>query len=413
MLCKQQSQLDSLLQQRNLLEQRIKILYDRWVSDVRLSEDQVSLMRRQLALAELAKLVEVTKADLVNGSKQRESLVYKLKLEHAESELNDFKAWFDILSHRCPDQEDISPNKLYESLKAVGGRDISSKGASTHHCKALENEVAKIKREYEKLSVKSSSDKSALQAEMNFVWNQYKEMESNYTDQLRTKSDEVDKANEKVMKLIESLEQLHSSNTDKDVKIQTLRADITKLEAESNKKDGEISRLRKELESLRSANTAGESVLKHCEPSSSNLKSRRANRNGGGGVAPEKEASAELPEATVATLRARITKLEAEASEKNEEISALSKEVLLLRSKNAAATPVLRRCTGEPRSSRSRVTRNGGNRGGVASSAELIHERDSKLSKRKQSDVVLDETPKLFTSQFKIPKLKTQSPLAR
>ena len=37
-------------------------------------------MRRQLALAELAKLVEVTKADLVNGSKQRESLVYKLKL---------------------------------------------------------------------------------------------------------------------------------------------------------------------------------------------------------------------------------------------------------------------------------------------------------------------------------------------
>lgn len=154
-------------------------------------------------------------------------------------------------------------------------------------------------------------------------------------------------------------------------------------------------------------------MLKHCEPSSSNLKSRRANRNGGGGVAPEKEASAELPEATVATLRARITKLEAEASEKNEEISALSKEVLLLRSKNAAATPVLRRCTGEPRSSRSRVTRNGGNRGGVASSAELIHERDSKLSKRKQSDVVLDETPKLFTSQFKIPKLKTQSPLAR
>jgi len=37
-------------------------------------------MRRQLALAELAKLVEVTKADLVNGSKQRESLLYKLKL---------------------------------------------------------------------------------------------------------------------------------------------------------------------------------------------------------------------------------------------------------------------------------------------------------------------------------------------
>jgi len=45
MLCKQHSQLDSLLQQRNLLEQRIKILYDRWVSDVRLSEDQVSLVK--------------------------------------------------------------------------------------------------------------------------------------------------------------------------------------------------------------------------------------------------------------------------------------------------------------------------------------------------------------------------------
>ncbi|KAJ8439833.1 hypothetical protein Cgig2_029093 [Carnegiea gigantea] len=219
LLCKQQSQLDSLLQHRNLLEQRIKILYDRWVFDVRLSEDQVSLMRRQLALAELAKLVEITKADLVNGSKQRESLVYKLKLEHAESELNDFKAWFDILSHRCPDQE------------------VCLIVIFLHQMHQSHNQL--------------------------FVLT-IREMESNYTNQLRTKSDEVDKANEKIMKVIES----------------------------------------------------------------------------------------------------------------------------------------------EPSFSRSRVTRNGGSRGVMASSAELIHERESKLSKRKQSDVVLDETPKLFTSQFKIPKLR-------
>jgi len=258
----------------------------------------------------------------------------------------------------------------------MGGRGISSKGTSTHHCKSLENEVARLKREYEKLSVKSSSDKSALQAEINFVWNQYKEMESNYNVQLRTKCDEADKANEKIMKLIESLEQLQSSNADKDVKIQTLRADITKLEAEANKKDGEISRLREDLESLRSASTASDPVLKHCEPSSSNLKSRRPKRNGGR-VTPEEEAYAELTEGTIATLRGRITKLEAEVNEKNQEISTLSKEVLLLRSKNAAATPVLRHCTGEPSSSRSRGIRNGGNRGGVASSAELTHERVS------------------------------------
>ncbi|KAJ8452180.1 LOW QUALITY PROTEIN: hypothetical protein Cgig2_005985 [Carnegiea gigantea] len=286
MLCKQQSQLDSLLQQRNLLEQRIKILYD--FSDFRLSEDQVSLMRRQLALAELAKLVEVTKADLVNGSKHRESLAYKLKL--------------DALIKRT-----YSRNKPYEVLKSW---------------------VAALRKEHPPTIIRKWRATILINFERRVI--------------KLTKSDEVDKANEKIMKVIESLEQLHSSNKDKDVKIQTLRADITKL--------------RKELESLRSANTAGESVLKHCEPQSSNLKSRRANRNDRG----------------LQLLDLRITKLGAEASKKNEEISVLSKEI-----KNDAATPVLGCCTGEPSFSRSRVTRNGGSRGVVTSSAELIHERVS------------------------------------
>lgn len=103
-LQKQAQQLDSLLGERKLLQERIQLQYQRWNSDVRLLEDIISQKQRQLSLSKLGKLVEVSKADLLVGSKQRDSLINKLKLEHAWSELNDFKAWFDILSHRCPDK---------------------------------------------------------------------------------------------------------------------------------------------------------------------------------------------------------------------------------------------------------------------------------------------------------------------
>lgn len=42
MLRRQQTQLESLAKDRKLLEDRIKLQYDRWVSDVNLFQDQIT-----------------------------------------------------------------------------------------------------------------------------------------------------------------------------------------------------------------------------------------------------------------------------------------------------------------------------------------------------------------------------------
>lgn len=482
-LQKQAQQLDSLLGERKLLQERIQLQYQRWNSDVRLLEDIISQKQRQLSLSELGKLVEVSKADLFVGSKQRDSLINKLKLEHAWSELNDFKAWFDILSHRCPDKEDISPERVYESLKAKGGRHSTSKEAYKHNSK-LEKEVATLKHEYEKLSVKHMSDVSALKDENSFVWNQYKTMESNYTNQLKAKNDEINQANEKIMNLLKSLEQLQSISIEKDETVATLKANINSLEAEVHEKDGLISSLSEECELIRSKNADGGPLLNHCstELSSSGLKVTRSSRKkesaaleeeatsvqlratilslraklseveadrnqkseemsrlskeskllrsktsarsgdrGNGrnvGTVVADEASSMQLEATIATLKDKITELEAQANQKNGEISALSKELKLLRSKGVAGTPVLKHCTSGPSSSKSRGRKNCKDRSAPlkeeASSSQLVSEQGGTRSKRKRDDVIsLEDTPRLFTSQFKIPKLRSQSPRGR
>ncbi|XP_019107663.1 uncharacterized protein LOC104905113 isoform X2 [Beta vulgaris subsp. vulgaris] len=490
MLRKQAVQLDSLLEERKFLQERIQIQYERWNSDVRLLEDVLFQTQRQLSLSELGKLVEIAKSDLLVGSKNRSALMKKLKLD-AQSELDDFKAWFDILSHRCPDKEvkDMSPERLYESLKAKGGSHSISKEAAKHHSK-FEKEISMLKHEYEKLSMKHKSDVSGLQDENTFVWNQYKEMEGKYISELQTKNDEINREKEKIMNLLTSMEQLQSASIEKDDTVAILIANISTLEAEGNKKDGEISRLSKELELLkskisdgstelsssglkgkrtrgkrgaalekeatsaqlqvmvstliaeiseleaevdkkngeismlsketkllRSNSSAGTPVLKPCiiEPSASR---RRDNGRSGGTAAVEDEVSFAQLEATIATLRVKVSELQAERNQKDGEISALSKELELSRSKSAADTPALRRCTSRPPTSRSRGRENRRDKESAvlkeeASSLALASMQGGRRSKRKQDIINIEETPRLFTSQFKIPKLRSQSPCGR
>ncbi|XP_021747018.1 uncharacterized protein LOC110712872 [Chenopodium quinoa] len=78
MLRKQASQMDSLIEERRILQERIQLQYQRWRSDVRLLEDIIAQKQRQLSLSELKNLVEISKADSFLGSKKREALVNKL-----------------------------------------------------------------------------------------------------------------------------------------------------------------------------------------------------------------------------------------------------------------------------------------------------------------------------------------------
>ncbi|KAF8405367.1 hypothetical protein HHK36_010271 [Tetracentron sinense] len=281
MLKTQQIQLESLVKERSILEDRIKIQHDRWVSDVLLLEDQISL-------AEMGILLEAAKTDLVVGLKQREAVLYKLKLERADSELDDFKLCFDYLTHKCSGQKDKSQEKIKENEKGKKGggdderKSVGSTKEEEQRSKILEGEVRKLKRAYEKLTSKNSSEVSALLSERNFVWNQFKKIESDYTSLLKSKHVKVDQANEKVEELLAGMERLQSSNTEKDDTILKLKTNLAKLEEDTNNSNKEISRLSRELELLRKSRSSSVTpVLNRCttKPSTCSLGSKKDGRD--------------------------------------------------------------------------------------------------------------------------------------
>ncbi|CAL5383464.1 unnamed protein product [Camellia sinensis] len=204
LLRRQQIQIESLAKERQFLEDRIKLQYGRWVFDVNQLQDQISLMNRDFTGEEMKCNFEAAKWDLMVGQKQREAFIYKTKLDNAASELADFRVWFGHLSHNC-------------------------------------------------CETKNDSEMLALLSERNFVWNQYKKRESDLTNRLKIKSTEVEHANEKIQELLTTMEQLKSSNVEKDIAILKLKTDMAELEAASTKKSDEISRLSNKLELLRKA----------------------------------------------------------------------------------------------------------------------------------------------------------------
>jgi chromosome segregation ATPase len=141
--------------------------------------------------------------------------------------------------------------------------------------KEIKDELRRLKSECEKLALERNSDVSALLAEKTFVWNQYSIMENDYTNKLRTKQAELDKANEKINALVSSMEQLQSENKEKDSKILQLVSKVTGMEDEAKRLNGEISEPSVELESLRKLkNNQVTPVLNHCTGISRSSKSR-------------------------------------------------------------------------------------------------------------------------------------------
>ncbi|KDP36922.1 hypothetical protein JCGZ_08213 [Jatropha curcas] len=243
----QQEQLKTLVDERKILEDCIRIKHERWVSDVRLYEDHLSQIKDSLIEKDMACLVEAAKSDMMIGLKGREAFLYKLKFEQTEDELADFRACFDYLSRTLEKN-----TKETDNGKEGSGRDgIKSSGS-----KKLDAEVKRLKLEYEKLASEKQSEISALLKEKSFVWNQYNVLESNLTEKLKSKQAEVDQKNEKIATVLSSVELLQSSNNEKDEMIARLKAKLAEVEADRNKWKEEILTLSQELETLRKSRSA-------------------------------------------------------------------------------------------------------------------------------------------------------------
>ncbi|KAG6644640.1 hypothetical protein I3843_08G066300 [Carya illinoinensis] len=313
MLQSQQAQLETLAIERKLLEDRIRVQHERWISDVRLYEDRISQMNGDLLVQEMTHSLEAAKSDFVASVKRREAFLENLKLEHAESELADFKAWLDYLSHKSSDPK-----------------------AEEQCSKILEGEVRRLKHEYQKLASEKSSEVSALLTEKDLLWKQYKILENDYSNKLRSHHSEVTQANETITKLLGNMEQLQSLNDKKDEMIARLRNKVTKMEVDTTKLNEETFRLSQELDSLKPSRVVAEvtPILNRC---------------------------------------------------------------------SAGAKP----CLGAKNSGRSNTNVKKESSAAQVPDSVKENEKGSRGSKRKGAVVIsISETPKLFSSNFKVPKLK-------
>lgn len=302
MLQTQQNQLETLVNERKLLEDRIKMQHERWIADIRLYEDHISQMKDDLLLQDMERSLQTSKSDLLTGMKQSELYLCRLKIEHSEAELEDFKSFFDdLISHRNSNPQDSSLRSASEPAQANGGREsgLSACGNTdeARRSKALEGEVRRLRCEYEKLASEKSLEVSALVAEKKFVWNQYNVIQDDFSSKLETKQLELERAHLKVEKLLATLEQLQSSNNEKDGVIATLRNQMGKMETDSCKLKDEISRLSHNLELQRkSMNATATPVLNPCKagtrPSSLGGKNGTKSRSN---VTVNKDASSAQP----------------------------------------------------------------------------------------------------------------------
>ncbi|KAF9683141.1 hypothetical protein SADUNF_Sadunf05G0181300 [Salix dunnii] len=370
LLKSQQEQLETLLKERHLLEDRIKTQHERWVSDIRLYEAHIAQINGDMVKKDMACVLEAAKGDLMLGLKQREASLHKWRLEETEDELADFQAWFSYLSQNSKANSEATSN-------GKGGRryDLKSVGA-----KKLEAEVERLKLEYEKLVSEKNSEVSALLKEKTFVWNQYNNLESNLTSKLRSKEAEVENANEKIADVLATAELLQSSNDEKDEIIRGLNTKVAKMEAEVENANVKIADVLATTELLQSSND-------------------------------EKDE-------TIRRLNAKVAKMEADTENWKREISKLSRELEFLRkSRSAQVTSIMKPCSAQARTS---------SLGSRSCGRDISNLIDRKVStpilttvpskggakgsgSLKKKRIEISETPKLFSSTFKVPKVKAPS----
>ncbi|CAJ2657862.1 unnamed protein product [Trifolium pratense] len=284
----QQIQLQSFANQQKFLEDRLKMQNERWISDVKLYKDQISQVKTFLMFEEKKRRLEAAKANLMMGSKHRETEVLKWMLESTKDDLEDFKAGFDCISDKSSKGEDQGTSLKDTGKRKKGttssGKKSSSKIAEKDNCPDETKDVlSKLKSENEKLAAEKNSELLTLLQEKNFVWNQFNKMEADYSNKLRSKKDEVEKANEKINVLVSNMEQLQSENTKKDSRISELESKVAHMDSETKRLNKEISGLTAELESIRKLkNSQAKPFLNHCTSGSSDsgiVESNRSRRN--------------------------------------------------------------------------------------------------------------------------------------
>ncbi|KAG8064186.1 hypothetical protein GUJ93_ZPchr0004g39817 [Zizania palustris] len=225
----------------------LAIQHEFWVSRVDSLQSSLQQSRKQDALR---RRCEAANMELLLGDKEGEARCYQKIAEIIENDLEDFKSSIAALA--------AENYELKVKLKEVESHAALSEKTVVHieSPRDLRAEIRKLKQAYSTLSSNKDKEVSALRAEKDFVWNQLRTMEKDYTDLLKKKKIEATQATEVAQKLQKNLEEMQSQNKDNEIgrlqaeavdakkKIMILEDKLKEMNSLMKEKDFEIEELK-------------------------------------------------------------------------------------------------------------------------------------------------------------------------
>ncbi|KAH7296967.1 hypothetical protein KP509_26G046800 [Ceratopteris richardii] len=255
-----------LLEEKTLLEQKLKLQNDFWELEKKRLQDALAKTMREQKKKDVFQAYEIAALHVSIGSHQQGALLLNLRFEGALDEVEILSSRLKILNVQLQEKDaqcrEADKNylqkeaQLKQSLSLVRHRnELQQQESILSHLDVLkkknELEIEQLKKEQHKLNLKRKEEVSALLREKNFVWDQLKRMENGYTSSLDEKEQELRCAEEALKKLELRVDELQRAHDDKTVEATILRINIQTAEEE-------LSRLRDELTKLNLKGQAGD-----------------------------------------------------------------------------------------------------------------------------------------------------------
>ncbi|PUZ58464.1 hypothetical protein GQ55_5G511200 [Panicum hallii var. hallii] len=170
---------------------------------------------------ERRKRVEKAERAVLIGGKDLESRCYQKLVELGDSDAEDFRSFIAALT--AENSELKAKLKEFESQAQLNENSVDHQQSG----KDLRLELRKLKQAYKNLSSEKDKQISALNAEKDFVWNQFKTMEQDYIVTIKSKNIEAKQAIEAAQKLQKNVDELQVAAQKKDDEIDRLQAEVT------------------------------------------------------------------------------------------------------------------------------------------------------------------------------------------
>ncbi|KAJ3684504.1 hypothetical protein LUZ61_013668 [Rhynchospora tenuis] len=249
---------EALVADREYLLKLIELRNEQWTRHVSLLQSRIEHMKTQ----ELKmKNYNAAMLELLVDMKERIALSYKEYAELAETDLEDASTCIGALGQEIKALKGKLNNA--ETLRPTGTYDSTEIKDLKLELKKLKHGYKALKSEKEAKIAEKENQIEALVAETDFVRNQFKIMEGEYVAAVKLKNSDLDK---EVKMLKKNLQAMEASILEKDSIISMIKEEMAasisekndailqlkdKFQASNSKKDDMISRLNGEVENLK------------------------------------------------------------------------------------------------------------------------------------------------------------------